>query len=199
MGRHAGGGRKRCESSCLSVDVRQWCRQGLLRPAGRFTHSWICNEKPLGSIDVRTTADAVFMTFKGSRPWKSPEQRVSLVWTRCHLGGRRLWFRCSECGRRVAKLYMRDEVSFACRQCCGLGYASQLEIPRHRAISQAQKIRMRLGGASANLLEPLPQRPRGMHRRTYYRRFTSALAAQERAIALMVDHLERRDPWLRHR
>jgi hypothetical protein len=58
-------------------------------------------------------------------------------------------------------------------------------------ISRVQKIRMRLGG-SANLLEPFPERPRGMRRSTYYRLLARAMAAQERSIALDSDYLRRR-------
>jgi hypothetical protein len=92
----------------------------------------------------------------------------------------------------VAKLYLRGQV-FACRQCCGLAYASQQEIPRHRAISRVQKIRMRLGG-SPNLLERFSKRPRGMHRWTYYRLLAKAMAAQERSIALELDYMRRHYP-----
>jgi len=93
------------------------------------------------------------------------------------------------CGRRAAKLY--GAPVFACRDCCGLVYSSQREIPRHRAIRRAQKARMRLGG-SANLLEPFPKKPRGMHRRTYYRLSARAMAAQERSIALELAYIHRR-------
>jgi hypothetical protein len=147
---------------------------------------------------VRTETEAVVLMFKprgmegnGS---KSVEQRVLLVWTRCHLGGGRPWFLCA-CGRRVAKLYQCGAPVFACRQCCGLAYRSQQEIPRHRAISRVQKFRMRLGG-SANLLEPFPARPRGMHRMTYYRLSAKAMAAQERSIALELDYMRRHYPGL---
>ena len=98
-----------------------------------------------------------------------------------NLGGARPWFRCSAsvdgrpCGRRVANLYLRDAAEFACRQCCGSAYASQSENPRYRAISRVQKARMRLGW-SANLLERFPEKPRGMHRRTYYRLLARAMA-----------------------
>jgi hypothetical protein len=155
-----------------------------------------CGEA-LGSVVVRTETDAVILMFKprgaASNGSKSVEQRVPLVWTRCHLGGARPWFRCSvsvsgrPCGRRVAKLYLRGHV-FACRQCCGLAYASQSENPRYRAISRVQKIRMRLGG-SANLLKPFPKKPRGMHRMTYYRLSARAMAAQERSIALELEYM----------
>jgi hypothetical protein len=145
----------------------------------------------LGSIDVRTEADAVVLTFTANHDWKY-DQRVPLVWTKCHFGGERCWFRCC-CGRRAAILYMRNAPVFACRHCCGLVFASQREIPRHRAIRRAQKLRMRLGG-SANLAEPLPERPRGMHRRTFYKLFNKAAVAQERSQALELEYLRRRYP-----
>jgi hypothetical protein len=199
MGRHARGRRATCEG-CLSIDARQWHKHGLLRHAGlRFSHSWTRNGKPSGSIDVRTEANVVVLTIKGGSEWKSVEQRVPLVWTKCHLGGARPWFRCSACidtrpcQRRVAKLYLRRAAVFGCRECCGLAYASQQEIPRHRAISRAQKLRMRLGG-SANLLEPFPGRPRGMHRRTFYKLFNKAADAQEHSMALALEYLRRRYP-----
>jgi hypothetical protein len=47
---------------------------------------------------------------------------------------------------------------------------------------------MRLGG-SANLLEPFPRKPPGMHRWTYYRLLAGAMAAQERSIALELEYM----------
>ena len=71
------------------------------------------------------------------------------------------------CGRRVAVLYAAGDL-FACRDCYGLAYTSQQESPRSRLISRSRKIRMRLGGGP-DLLQPFPERPRGMHERTYMR------------------------------
>jgi hypothetical protein len=143
------------------------------------------------SVVVPTETDAVILMFKpggeegnGS---KSVEQCVPLVWTRCHFGGARPWFRCVAyvggrlCGRRVAKLYLRDAPVFGCRQCCGLAYASQSENPRYRAISRVQNIRMRLGG-SADLVKPFPKKPREMHRWTYYRLLARACLELEKQI-----------------
>ena len=48
---------------------------------------------------------------------------------------------------------------------------------RHRAGRRAQKIKMRLGGSN-DPLEPFPQKPRGMHWRTYRRLRDQAHAAQ---------------------
>jgi len=71
----------------------------------------------LASIGVAPEADAVLLTFerrrRGAGEWALACQRVPVVWTRCHLGGARPWFLCTEdagdgqcCGRRVAKLYL---------------------------------------------------------------------------------------------
>ena len=47
-------------------------------------------------------------------------------------------------------------------------YASQNETPFLRSIRRATKIRMRLG-AGFSFAEPFPEKPPGMHRRTYLR------------------------------
>ena len=176
MARPAYGGRTTCES-CASIDVRRWHRDGRLRPGQYFSCSWTQGEEPAASISVRAERDAVILIYRsrswGASEWKSIEQRVPITWTECHLGGRRPWFICSVCsngrycGRRAALLYIAGE-RFACRRCYGLVYASQQETPMHRGIRQARKIRMKLGG-SANLCEPFPEKPKGMHRRTYQR------------------------------
>jgi hypothetical protein len=195
------GSRKRpTVEGCLLIDVRRWHRDGLLRSGRTVSWSWYRRGKPLGTIEVTPTCNAAVLQVRwlGSKQEKSNpnEQRVPLVWTRCHFGGARPWFRCTGhsdgqgCGRRAAKLYLGRRSALACRGCYDLAYASQQEIPRHRAISRAQKIRMRLGG-SPNLSDPLPKKPRGMHRWTYYRLFAKAMAAQERSIALDLDYMRR--------
>ena len=96
--------------------------------------------------------------------WKSTEQRVSITWTNCYFGGRRPWFICSVrsntqyCGRRVAVLYLADEL-FACRKCYGLSYASQQNPLLFHNLHRAQNIRMRLGG-NPDPCAPFPAKPR---------------------------------------
>ena len=67
---------------------------------------------------------------------------------------------------------------FRCRCCAHLAYKSQREDQMSRQLSKAQTIRLRLGG-SASLLEPFPEKPTGMHWRTYERLHWRELAAHE--------------------
>ena len=176
MARRAGSSRLICEN-CLFIDVREWGRLGYLRAGQSFTWSWDRAGKSIGSISVRTEADAAILTYRSQRlgevASKPVQQRVPIVWTMCNLGGRRPWFRCTVCsggrfcGRRAAILYAGGDL-YACRHCYRLTYASQQESPRFRNISRSRKIRMRLGGG-ADICAPFPQKPRGMHRATYHR------------------------------
>ena len=64
-------------------------------------------------------------------------------------------------------LYAAGEF-FACRSCYGLAYESQQEDLTGRAQLKAQKIRMRLGGSGCPA-DLFPDKPKGMHWRTYER------------------------------
>ena len=200
MARPAYGGRRTCEG-CNSIDVRRWHRSGQMRAGQYILSSWTRGGKPCGDISVRTEADAVVLMFRSQcaqdNEWKSVEQRVPITWTACHLGGRRPWFVCSSnsngCGRRVALLYGAGE-KFACRHCYRLAYASQQEALHHRGLGKAQKIRIRLGG-SPNMLEAFPEKPKGLHWRTYDRlRRAHDLAQEHSMIGLMqfIDRVRRR-------
>jgi hypothetical protein len=212
MARPAHGGRATCEA-CISIDVRRWHREGLLRAgqyffegllrAGQyFSWSWTRGEEPAGSIGVRPEWDAVVLIYRsqswGGSEWKSFERRVPITWTACHFGGRRPWFICPVCsggrycGRRVAVLYGAGEL-FACRHCCGLAYESQQEPVGQRGLGKAQKIRMQLGGCQS-MFEPFPDKPKGMHWRTYDRLRRAHDAADARSMMGMmrfVDRLQR--------
>jgi hypothetical protein len=199
----AGGGRVTCES-CQSIDVREWARRGYLRPNERFSWSWSRDGECCGSITVRTGSDAVpgavVLSFRSrgssGKRWKSVEQRVPVTWTGCHLGGWRPWFRCS-CGRRAARLYAGASDFFACRHCHGLAYASQQMSTRDRNISRARTIRMQLGGGPS-LFDPFPEKPGGMHWRTYDRLRARAQASEAHSFSFLIGSLRRHCPqWSR--
>lgn len=93
-------------------------------------------------------------------------QSIAVVWSWCHFGGSRPWFQCPHCQRRVGKLYTIGGPYLTCRICREFRYASQRRGAKSRLYLQALKLRLRLGGI-ASLAEPFPDRPRGMHRKTY--------------------------------
>jgi hypothetical protein len=158
--------------------VRQLHREGRLRPHQSFPITWQCGDQPFGGIAVRTDHDLLILRFQvretDAKGQKLVEQSIPIVWTACALGGQRPWFQCNavsggfNCNRRAAKIFLGNALCFACRRCHGLAYASQNQTPHLRLIGKARKVRMRLGG-SANLLEPFPDRPKGLHRKTYER------------------------------
>jgi hypothetical protein len=94
-------------------------------------------------------------------------QSIPIIWSWCHFGGWRPWFRCPFCQRRIGKLYNAGSFC-ACRRCCNLRYASQRRGEKSRRYLQALKLRLRLGGV-ASIAAPFPERPRRMHRATYKR------------------------------
>jgi len=87
--------------------------------------------------------------------------------TRMHFGGQRLWFRCPHCDRRCRVLFATRRI--ACRRCHSLRYASQKETRGDRATRAMMKIVRRLSPDDPDPCNELPEKPPGMHRRTYDR------------------------------
>lgn len=114
--------------------------------------------------------------------WENVEEPVPIVWAPCNFGGARPWFVCPgivngiSCRRRVGKLYGSGRY-FLCRQCYRLAYQSQREQPHERALRRANNIRMRLGGGPG-VLSPFPEKPKGMHWRSYERQRQRAAKAE---------------------
>ena len=119
------------------------------------------------------------------------QEPVSLEWSACNFGGERPWFVCpgAGCGRRMAKLYGPGKY-FLCRHCYDLVYESQRENRTYRALHKAQAIRERLGG-SANMTMPFPEKPKGMHWRTYERLWWEHHEAEMEQLAGMREWLDR--------
>jgi len=162
---------------CHSLDVRNLHKKGLLKSGIRFRSSWSRFGKEMASIGGFVHGDRVVISYRHHNringEWEDVEETVGLSWTPCNFGGERPWFICpgvvngERCGRRVAILYGLGKY-FLCRHCYDLRYESQREDKGQRALRRAQKIRQQLGG-SANMMEPFPDRPKGMHHDTYMR------------------------------
>ena len=169
--------KKTTTGECNGLDVRKLHREGALRPGALFSSSWSGFDRETGSISGSVSRDRVILSYRHrsglGADWEDVKEPVPLEWTPCNFGGERPWFVCPgvvnriACGRRVAILYGPGKY-FLCRHCYDLRYESQREDKNNRALRRAQKIRTRLGG-SANMMEPFPERPKGMHHDTYMR------------------------------
>jgi hypothetical protein len=108
-------------------------------------------------------------------------QNIRVSWTTCRFGGARPWFHCPYCDRRVALLYW-TLAAYVCRHCPdNPPYASQTKSAAGRRHFALCKLRLQLG-ANAKPGTDLPDRPPGMHRRTY-RRLRARIEALERVLA----------------
>jgi hypothetical protein len=168
-----------------TIDVRQLARTGLRSP---LTVRLVSEGLP---IVVEVTEDAagrpssaiVAYTYAyrlGRRIPESVRDEIQLTRTGCHYGGERVWFVCPGCLARRAVLRMHRG-RFRCTACHGLAYSSTRERGMLRAARRGQKLQQRLAGGSS-LLEPMPSRPKGMHRRTY-RRLTAAIDERKAIVA----------------
>ena len=166
MARRAGGG-KYCVEGCRFVDALDLGRKGYLQPPAP------------GNPPYAVTANC------GGR-----EQHIATAWTSCRFGGKRLWFQCGYCARRVLRLYIVGGV-FACRNCHRLGYESRLETPHQRGFGRVQKIRRRLGSGIDDPFGEFPAKPKGMHRRTYERWRRVYDVAEERSVMGLMAFVER--------
>src|SRR5215218_5276421 len=169
--------KKTTTGECHSVDVRYLHREGLLESGRWFTLRWSRAGRETGSIrgvvEGSDRPERVLLLYRHrigpGDEWEDVQEPVPLTWTACNFGGERPWFICpgTRCGRRVAVLYGLGRYSL-CRRCYGLVYESQRENGMHRALRRAQAIRERLQG-SANMTKLFPEKPKGMHWKTYER------------------------------
>lgn len=169
------------------IDLRFMRRKGMLAPGYFGSLSWNRGGEPSGSIRFKSYISGVELTYRyrhaGADQWKDVCEKIPLVETRQHFGGHRQWFLCLSCESRCVVLY--GGTHYRCRKCWRLAYQSQREPGYARVHSQAQKIRQRLGG-SLSLDEAFPDKPKGMHWRTYSRLRAKGEALEETADAMFV-------------
>lgn len=167
-GRHGGKGTTQGRNT---LDVRKLQRDRLLIPGYRFYTSWTRNGQPNGSISVSVNTGSVNLIYRhGGDTGQDMNYPVLIDWTPCNYGGKRAWWKCPCCGRRVAVLYSGK--MFACRRCHGLDYESTRSSEESQAFARADKVRKRLGWV-AGIAHPIGDRPKGMHQQTYGRWLTT--------------------------
>ena len=169
-GRPAGYADRSTTEDSLPLDIRRLQRSGVLTPGRACSWQWTVNDRVHASIRIRADAWQVELSYTYTahqQPAEVIRQAVMLETTPCTLGGRRSWFRCPTCARRVAVIYGAGRL-FACRICKGLPYACQREADDDRAARRADRIRKQLEWMPGILNEP-GLKPKGMHWRTFRR------------------------------
>jgi hypothetical protein len=186
-----------------SLDINGLNRAGCLRPGYRGGWEWRQGSDRVARITLRQDDDRLILSYRVSRnggKWRDVEQPTQIVWMPCHLGGQRPYFLCPGivngvvCNRWVTKLYGAGDY-FLCRHCYRLAYASQRENGFDRAVRRANKIRAQLGG-DASMAGSFPERPKGMHHKTYARLYSKLSRTELQGFTFLVGRLGVTPPWL---
>ena len=163
------------ETCPLRLSISELSRRGVLQRGAEGELRKTDAAGRVATVFFKTGHDILELRFSVEGPSLNGSletiETITLVWTPCHYGGQRPWFRCPgiirPCAWRVGILYATG-AHFLCRHCSGLVYQSQHEDAEGRAALRAYRLRARLGD-HGDLLDPLPKRPPGMHHRTYQR------------------------------
>jgi len=167
-GRRSSYGDKAETSDSMPLDIRKIVRKGLFVPGNGFIWQWLVNDRQVAGVSIRVDfQQSMVLSYRMNSTGEVVEQRVQTQISSCNLGGQRHWFTCPRCSKRVAVLYAPGRY-FACRQCGGLGYATQKEGAGDRASTKADKLRKRMGW-EAGILNGDGGKPKGMHWKTYQR------------------------------
>lgn len=162
----------------LRLDVHHMRRTGVLTPGARATWQWTgADGEPAGTIVTIMDRDRPRLTLDyatrqaGETDWTPHKHHVWLETTSCHYGGERSWFRCPHCQCRRAVLFSVNGI-FACRGCHDLAYASTRQDEAGACDRRIRQIANRLGSdgnGRRGFLWTMPDKPKGMHWRTYDR------------------------------
>ena len=167
-GRQSGFSTAKCHEY-HSVDLA-WLRRQKMLTVGRIsTLTWSVRGHKTGSIQIECVTRGIRLIYRNrenGQDWRDATELVPLIETTTRFGGSRQWFECLTCRARCRILYGGSY--FRCRRCHRLKYDTQYEPPFARAATRALKIRERLGG-KGGIDDTFPEKPKGMHRRTYDR------------------------------
>ncbi|PWA12090.1 hypothetical protein DCC39_07520 [Pueribacillus theae] len=150
---------------CRSIDIRKLQRENMLLAGAALTLTW-SNEKgeETGSISLIVKKDYIILAYKvNDEPIRT---NVYLDSTKTGYGLRK-WFLCPACNKRAAILYLKGKY-FACRSCHELNYrSSQLSGDMGYYHDQLRKLCKRLGAEYDPTAFYPPDKPKGMHWKTY--------------------------------
>ena len=193
--------------SGLKLDLGRLLRQRLIVP-GRYRASSIvwtytATGKECASIGYEADLldlDHAFVRFRYSANGTPMDYRVWLRRTPCRFGGFRWWWICPRTGHPATKLYLPPGAkTFASRRAYRMAYRSERGGPMDRSHTRQARIFEKLGGEYRFFEDPPPDRPKGMHHRTYERLLAELRGAEQRhdaIYAIGVLRLLKKDPSL---
>jgi len=143
--------KKRVVEDCLDIDVRYLAREGLLLKSTlkTFILTWSHNELATDQVMISVTPENITLHYQQYLQGENVhrQQRITIDNTPCHYGRQRPWFRCSNCIRRCAIVYLGGQ-GFHCRKCYQLPYRSQQLCRLDRLISKRVTLEEKLFNSS---------------------------------------------------
>jgi hypothetical protein len=194
-GRWTRWNKKDTTEDCLHLDMRRFSE--LVDLTFSYSGSWIWTRNNYFGEHKSTISYAIFpgrgVKLSYTVGEKSYEYLVSVDKTQPNYGGVRYWWICpnQNCKRRVRILYLRGGY-FLCRHCQNLTYKSSQagDDLSGRIIDQMYAIRRKLG-ADGGIVDPLPDKPKGMQNRTYFRLLAQYRKLNELQSSSLAVHLHR--------
>ncbi|MAE17303.1 MAG: hypothetical protein CL911_07680 [Deltaproteobacteria bacterium] len=184
------GRRKHQVEEVASLDVREMKRAGCLEPGEDGIWTWSSRGTKgtsTHSVEYLVSTEVKGLLLRFVLNGERHEHVVLLSWQACNFGGKRPLFRCQECNKRAAILYLP---SCICRTCGGLNYRSQqrnhdaLALSRVRLRRALESCGVELGEDESRAPELFftrilsrVERPKGMWRKTWIKRQREALLA----------------------
>lgn len=158
-------------SEALELDIRKVMDAGEITEGTVKRIHWMRKKSIVFTVEVLYEESSVRLSYTYSQHgvdgiWE--EYSIPITWSQCHFGGKRPWFLCRRCNRRVGRLYLNRQRYFFCRHCVGLKYESQYEDATSRMVRKAEKIRKRLDWEPSIFKRP-SGRPKHMRWATYFR------------------------------
>jgi hypothetical protein len=108
-----------------ALDIKELARGSRLYPFSTYDWVWRTNKGAhQTTVIITVLKDALQLVFPMGGV-ERVQQGVRLTYSLGPRGGKRPWFTCPTCPRRVGVLYHADGLPFRCRMCCELAYPSQ--------------------------------------------------------------------------
>lgn len=161
---------------CLTLDLAWLMRLGPIREgqAGGGEIKWACGGNSLTSAQFRLDLGGTeiphlllrYITVLPDGTRKKVVQKIALVSTEQHFGGRRWWMICPTTGKRARTLHLPPGGNrFASRKAWGLAYRVERLGHFDRPFEKLFRAQRKLGSTGG--LGGEVERPKGMWRRTY--------------------------------